>query len=336
MDDDSRHADSDRELARYLGGLLDEGLLDDRAPNAGALSEDDAALVRAALLLRGREAPSEGASARMWRRIEEAIDTPKVRRRPAPRVAHESDRRVVLHRLRPRTWMAVAAAIIVGAVATLLILQRPEPVLVASAEDAAVEYLGADGSTVLLRPHSELYLVDSSDEIVRYRLYGEAFFSVTPRVEQVFAVQAGEAVVEVLGTRFNLSTWGDAAAVFLEEGRIRFAHEPSGTDVILEPGQWSRITEAGAPVPPNEEPPDEHVDWIDGEIRFDQERAALVAAEIEHHFDVELALPGSLAGETLSGRILLDDRQQSLEDLGQVLGGRFVEAGERTYRFESE
>ena len=222
------------------------------------------------------------------------------------------------------------ASAAVAAVLLIVFLTRPQASLIASAGADAVEYTAADGSVVTLRPYSELYKVGES----RYRIEGEAFFVVTKRDGSRFVVEAGQAQVEVLGTRFNLSTWGGETAVYLEEGRIRF--EASGEAVILAPGQWSRVTGGGELMEPLAEAPDQHLDWLNGEMHFEQRPVRLLAAELEQHFGIHLTISGSMQDETLSGRILLDAKEQSLEDLGRVMGGTFVEVRRNFYRFEPQ
>ncbi|MEX1054818.1 MAG: FecR domain-containing protein, partial [Rhodothermales bacterium] len=212
----------------------------------------------------------------------------------------------------------------------IVFLTRPDATLVARAGADAMDYTAADGSVVTLRPYSDLYELEDS----HYRIEGEAFFVVTKRDRGGFIVEAGQARVEVLGTRFNLSTWGGETAVYLEEGRIQFAAR--GEAVILEPGQLSRFTVGGEISQPQEEAPGEHLDWLNGEIQFEQRPVRLVAAELEQHFGVHITIPGSMQDETLTGRVLLDAREQSLEDLGRAMGGTLVEVRPDYYRFESQ
>lgn len=232
-------------------------------------------------------------------------------------------------------WMSAAAAVVLAGIVALLTLGGPDAELVAAAGAERTEYTTADGSVVTLRPYSNLYQVDASGSDVRYRIEGEAFFDVVERDEGTFAVEAGTALVEVLGTRFNLSTWGEGTAVFLEEGRIRFSHLTTGGAVTLDPGQSSRAA-AGGVAAPVDEAPDVYLDWLSGAVAFEQRPARLVAAELEQHFDIDLDIPEAPGVETLSGRILLTDPASSLDDLGQVMGGRFVEAGPDVYRFVPE
>ncbi|MEX0599943.1 MAG: FecR domain-containing protein, partial [Rhodothermales bacterium] len=275
-----------------------------------------------------RDRPSEEAAQRVWARVDDATRSTRIR--PDRSAVRRSDRRT------PRwVWLSAAAAVLAFAVVTMLTLRTPEPVLVARAGAASIEFTTEDGSLVTLRAHSDLYRLDAPDAGARYRLEGEAFFDVTERSTGTFAVEAGTAVVEVLGTRFNLSTWSGETSVYLEEGRIRFVHAASGREVVLQPGQSSRTITDGV-LDPMDDVPDMHVDWLAGAIEFDQQPVRVVAAELEQHYDIAIEIPDTMADETLSGRVLLGSVEESLEDLGLALGGRFIPAGPDVYRFESQ
>jgi transmembrane sensor len=232
-------------------------------------------------------------------------------------------------------------ALALAAVVALVVLREPGgPDLVAEAEDVAVTHTAADGSTVRLRPHSRLHRLPAPDGRLRYRLNGEAYFDVVQDPARTFEVEAGRGLVQVLGTRFTVQTWSGAAEVFLETGRVAFSTlaPPPEADsarlrVTLAPGQRSRVTPGGALTPPAPASARAALDWLDGEMHFARTPARRVADELAHHYGLTLRLPPDVRTQTLSGRVVLDDRAQSLRDLGTVLGGRFERTGPDTYRF---
>ena len=92
---------------------------------------------------------------------------------------------------------------------------------------------------------SFIYALTTADDAVRVQLVGEGLFEVTPNEARTFTVEANDALVSVLGTRFNVSTWGTQTMVYLEEGRVQFSHPSSAQAVVLTPGQQSVLTEDG-------------------------------------------------------------------------------------------
>ena len=321
--------DRDLSMARRIGTRLDEHAPLDRA--AGGEPSDDASFYRALLTLKQAHqeaAPPPGTAARVWAGLEQqmAQDQPAAAEpRPALRLVRSLSR---------RTWMAAAASLLLlAALGWLLINRTPSPVLLASADADIITYTAPDGSTVQLRPHSKLYALD--EDAARYRLDGEGFFDVTKNEARTFTVEAGDARIAVLGTRFNVSTWGAQTTVFLEEGRIRFEHLPSEQAVELTPGQRSGLMPGGRLAQPTAADSSEYMDWLRQEMNFVSRPLDQVLDELAHHYAIAFAPVPALEADTLTGRILLDRIDQSLNDLGKILDGRFVQIDDETYRFVS-
>ena len=314
--------DRDLTLARDLGAALDkDGTL---LPNALPPDHPDANLYQD-LLAYKQARPSEASpelSAELWNRVANGMAPSR------PRIFTL----VPMYR-----WAAVAAALGILVGVGWFLTRQPTtsaPVLLASASDTSVTYTAPDGSTVVLRPHSELYQV--SGEVHRYRLVGEGFFEVTPSTSRTFTVKAHEAEITVLGTRFNVSTWGATPEVYLETGRIRFGTPGTETFVELEPGQYSQIAENGTPSPPVATTSVEYLDWMQREMNVEARPLRRVLAELAHHFGIQVVAPETLLSETLTGRIVLDTPDQSLNDLADVIGARLVMVDVQTYRLEHE
>lgn len=331
MNDDARLPEDDRDLdlARRLGAALDSSepldvvrkdtqdplldiLLDYRQKNAGT------------------GLPVQ-ASERMWAAIEANLD----------HVREAEDRNSVLSlrntlRLIPTWTYAAAAILLAAAIAWMLFVSVSKPAIVAVAGSEIVTYEAEDGSKITLRPHSTLYLTQHNRDVMKFRLDGEGFFDVVPNSDRTFMVQAGQSIVSVLGTRFNVSTWGERISVFLEEGIVRLDFLPGDQSVILEPGQRVVIGETGMLESSTSAPAGEDLDWLRGELQFEQQPLQQVLAELSHHYGWEIEAADTLLEQTLTGRIKLDDPETSLEDLGIVLGGRFEKISENTYRFVVE
>ncbi|WP_420455505.1 FecR family protein [Rubrivirga sp.] len=285
--------DRDRDLARRL----------DRGEPADERDPLDAALraVRS-------EPPAVGeeVSERLWGRIEAEIGPPPTARTRPERVAPD---RPALRLARVARW-AVAAGVLL-AVGTWWMTSRPDVVAVAAM--SAETYRAADGTAVTLRPHSRLVRLDER----AYRVEGEAFFAVT--AGGPFTVEAGAGTVRVLGTRFDVSTWGGRTAVYVDEGRV--AVEAGGEAVTLGAGQAATASPSG--VARTQASAESALDWRRGEAVFVRESVRRVADEIGQHFGVAVTLPTDVAGQSVSGALALDSAEQALADLGRILGGRF-------------
>lgn len=234
---------------------------------------------------------------------------------------------------RPAVRWAVAATALLTVGVSMWLAQRG-PDLVAAAGADTVTWEAPDGSTVVLRPNSRLDRLD--DDARAYRLDGEAFFAVAPDPDRPFTVEAGGAAVRVLGTRFDVSTWGDRTAVFVEEGRVAVrAGSPrgrgGGAEIVLEAGEAATASTSGVEVLPGASA-ETFLDWRRGEAAFEREPVGRVVDEIAQHFGLVIVLGPEVARESVSGVIALDSAAQALDDLGRILGGRFEPDGSG-YRF---
>ncbi len=238
-----------------------------------------------------------------------------------------------------KQWRWVAAAVVILAMATLFLLLRtpgPEVQLLAESGDTRSTVTLADGSTVILRPHSTLHQIALTESEHAYALSGEALFEVAPSSERMFTVEAGPGRVVVTGTRFNLNYRSHKARVYLLEGAIQFETIDRGQKVTLAPGMAAVIDEQDSLSEPYGFEEEEVTAWMRDRLFFRDRAASSILAELEHHFDITIEAPPDVRRERLGGSIALETAGQTLEDLGVVLDGDFVRTGERTYEFKSE
>ncbi|MEX0686925.1 MAG: FecR domain-containing protein [Balneolales bacterium] len=233
-----------------------------------------------------------------------------------------------------RSWiLAAAASILIASFITLFFNPGNETTLIAQS-GTEIEIIPLnDGSEVTLRPHSSLYELESNATVKRYRLEGEGYFDVANRNDQTFSVETTKGMVEVLGTRFVISDWGEVTEVFLEEGSVLFKTTNQSNSIVLEPGQSSSITKSENILPPQSADIKEFLDWTRNELYFNEKKARDVFNELEHHFQISIEAPDSISNEVLGGAISLERLKLSLEDLGTVLNGYFVTSDNKTYSY---
>ncbi len=320
--------DQDLLLARRIGKRLegDSGLVAD--------GEEDSFL-RILAGLKAIDSPRIEPKRRevVWARIQDQMSTTRPIAIPKRRLERAPRPSLRLLRLSPaRRWAAVAATV-VALIAVAWLLRPTGPTLVASTGSEAFAYTTVDGSKITLRPHTKLFALTSSGSDVRYRLEGEAFFDVTHNPARRFSVEANNGRVSVLGTRFNVSSWGMQTTVYLEEGRVRFEKVSDGSNVVLAPGQRSSLSATGELEQPLAADGLEYLDWMRDQMVFEHRPLDRILAEMSQHYGITFDVPATLDEETLTGRILLADVDQAVRDLGAVLGGHFVKTGPSVYRF---
>lgn len=237
-----------------------------------------------------------------------------------------------------RQWLKVAAAIVLVACSALILIQQfssSDRLLVAETSSAVQTVELADGSSVTLRPNSTLYELTDAENDRAYSLSGEAVFDVISSPDRIFSVEAGSGRVVVTGTRFNLNDRDETARVYLFEGSVRFETNDGSESVDLEPGEASEIDESMQILEPFQFEPDLVTGWTQNRLTFRDRLAGSVMDELEFHFNIQITAPENVRSESLGGTIQLDSAEQSLNDLGTVLGGSFEETRNGVYEFSS-
>jgi ferric-dicitrate binding protein FerR (iron transport regulator) len=235
-----------------------------------------------------------------------------------------------------RQWLKVAAAIVLLACSSILLIYQfstPDQLPVAEATNSIQTIELDDGSSVTLRPNSQLFELRDSENERAYSLSGEAVFNVVSSPERLFAVEAGSGRVVVTGTRFNVSSRSQTSRVYLFEGQVRFENEDGTNSVSLAPGEASEIDESNQIQDPFQFDAETVTGWTQNLLTFRDRLAGSIIEELEFHFDVQINAPASIREESLGGTIQLDSVDQSLSDLGRVLGGTFEEVRNDTYEF---
>jgi ferric-dicitrate binding protein FerR (iron transport regulator) len=232
---------------------------------------------------------------------------------------------------------AIAASILIAAiVGSYMFQQQTQPTLIGESFATISRVTLTDGSSVSLRPYSRIYLVDEHEGEMSYKLEGEAYFDVISNPQRIFSVKTGQSKVQVLGTKFILSAWGNSSDVYLEEGRISFESLNSGSSVVLEPGQSSRINNTTSTPVVSQKDPQIFTDWLNNELIFDNDRVRDIFNELEQHFNIRIQSSESIENETLSGSIELGQIDAVLRDFELVLGGSFTKIDGNSYEFNTD
>lgn len=223
-------------------------------------------------------------------------------------------------RIIPFGWVRIAAAVILTASLGLTLwFAVPRTSILGSTDESMALVTLSDGSTIRLRPDSEIRSISRGFR-TRYQLKGEAWFDITPQSSGSFVVETASATVEVLGTRFLFGERERGARVVLAEGKVRFSAtaEPSAS-VLLAPGQSSAIGTDGAPTPPAPTDIDAEIAWTSGLLLLEAMPLSEVVQALSSHYGVELTLPNGWDSEQIGGSLSLESLNQSLDELNRLL-----------------
>lgn len=231
-------------------------------------------------------------------------------------------------------WASAAVVLIAAFIGFYWITLQPQIELIAESGNQIEVVTLDDGTEVTMRPNSSLSQITNTENTRSYILDGEAFFDVVTNPEIPFSVDGTYGTVTVLGTRFNLSTWGDKAIVYLEEGRVAFSSNSSDEEIVLNPGQSSQVSEGSIELITQADS-EQYTDWISNTIVFNRNTPEEVINEINQHFGVTINIDQLQNRSSIDGSLGLESLNQTLNDLGLVLGGTFRQISETEFEFIS-
>lgn len=149
-----------------------------------------------------------------------------------------------------------------------------------------------DGTEVWLNAKSTLtYPARFSSEDRKVTLIGEAFFSVEKDRERPFIVSAKDVNIEVLGTRFNVSSYPEVNSVqtSLLEGSVKmYAQSDASKNVILRPNQQALYQNGMLTV--HELKSTANFLWKEGIYSFDNEPFVHILKQLETYYDVRFVV----------------------------------------------
>lgn len=121
-------------------------------------------------------------------------------------------------------------------------------------------------------------------------LEGEAFFDVTKNTEHPFIVHTNDMNVEVLGTKFNVSSYPEDTTVntVLVEGSVAINSTENENKTMLKPGHKADWKKQNGSVLVNNVDTTIYTAWIDGRVVFDHIPFKNILKKLERHYNVSI------------------------------------------------
>lgn len=152
-------------------------------------------------------------------------------------------------------------------------------------------------------------------------LTGEAFFEVAKDKKHPFIVNANEADIEVLGTRFDVNAYPESPTVYsvLTEGSIRMYESKNPTNsVLLKPNQMAVWQNNSKKITTQSADPAFYSAWTKGELTFQDTPFSTIAKIIQRTYDVEIINKNpDLAKQNFTGTIKINE--SSVENILELL-----------------
>ena len=177
----------------------------------------------------------------------------------------------------------------------------------------------SDGTKVWLNSESSLrFPINFIGQERLVEVTGEAYFEVTGNAAKPFKVSAGNIMIDVLGTHFNLNAYREEAAVVttLLEGKVKLTGKDKS--VLLKPGQQAQfynampkpfVIESGVDI-------DRIMAWKNGTFQFDNAELPVIMRQLGRWYDVNIIYEKSPGNEKFGGNIRMD---ASLQDALKML-----------------
>ena len=190
--------------------------------------------------------------------------------------------KLIAFRRKSVIWASAIAASIALLVAAYFLFWTSTVTI--SPQLAETQYLDLDdGSTIILNDGSSLsYRKGFFQPQRKVKLRGEAWFKVSPG--SPFIVYTPKGSIEVLGTAFNVRSWGSSLKVECYEGKV--AVKSNMQETILNAGEGLMIDQNQSIK--SFQTTDNEPSWKNGSSTFNNDPASLAFEELERQFNVEV------------------------------------------------
>ena len=241
-------------------------------------------------------------------------------------------RREAATRTTRRQWMVGAGGF--GIAAGLAVVVAPmltsPPVIqtLSASRGQRRRFTLADGSTVDLNAETRMRVAFARHERRIILDDGEAIFDVVHDKSRPFTVAAGDRMVRVVGTQFDVRNRQGALTVTVARGKVEVRPSASATRIYsLTPGQRLDVSVSGAERTQFVDPA-ETFSWRAGRLVYRGEPLSNVVADLNRQFPEQIDIGDPDLGKIpITGVIVLDDPRSVVTRLSLMLPIRTVTSG---------
>lgn len=204
----------------------------------------------------------------------------------------------------PALYRVAAALLLLLGIGSALIYMNNKDlfsnlIVVATTEDQKnLEVTLPDGSIIFLNRNTQVtYSRNFGEKERRVTLSGEAYFDVARDESNPFTVDAGKAIVRVLGTSFNIrnSNQDSPVEVFVRTGKVMVTDVADNSDLVLDPGYIGTIYPDRAEKVVNTDP--NYMSWNTGLLVYDGQTLDIVFRDLKKVYNMDIVAddPGILS-----------------------------------------
>lgn len=220
-------------------------------------------------------------------------------------------------RSRPRlAWAGGAiAAALVAMVAVPQFLRDPATVFATDGTSRQIAF--ADGTQIVLAPHSRL---EAREANTRLALDGGAWFAVPHDPSRRMEIAAGPVTISDIGTEFDVQTSAATVRVAVAEGQIDASAAALDRPLTVAGGQAVAYdVKAGTATLRRVARPSVG-SWRSAQLNFTDAPLSLVVADLERYAGVHVAIPKNLQNRRFSGSLNIRDGAAAARNLAGLMG----------------
>lgn len=192
----------------------------------------------------------------------------------------------------------------------------------------------SDGTKVAMNASSTLrYPINFQEDVRRVELKGEAYFDVSKQYRNgkriPFIVETDQQILEVLGTSFNLNSYGKTIQTTLVEGSVKISFDNRQSHV-LKPNQQAVYTRESKSIAITTVDPFYVTAWKNGSFAFEDASIDEVMESVARWYDVDVVFKDDLKDKRFSGMISrFEDMEKLLQTVELTGSVRFEINGRR-------
>ncbi|MCP4726852.1 MAG: DUF4974 domain-containing protein [bacterium] len=179
-----------------------------------------------------------------------------------------------------------------------------------------------DGTKITLDAGSVFrYPAEFADDSREVYLNGEGYFEVASDPEKPFKVHANNALVTVIGTKFNVRAWqpDNKVELIVTEGKVSFGlinTGETGYSEILTEGEMSVLTAAGSITKPVKVETARYLGWMNNDLVMSNVYLSEILGQLERWYDLKFEIDES----ALSHRITIHLQKESVDNIVELVG----------------
>lgn len=194
----------------------------------------------------------------------------------------------------------------------------------------------SDGTKVAMNASSTLrYPINFQEDVRRVELKGEAYFDVSKQYRNdkriPFIVETDQQKLEVLGTSFNVNSYGKTIETTLVEGSVKVSFD-NGQSHVLRPNQQAIYMRESKSTAITNVDPFYVIAWKNGSFAFEDASIEEVMESVARWYDVDVVFKDDLKNKRFSGMISrFEDMEKLLQSVELTGSVRFEINGRRIF-----